>query len=162
MHEKFEIINGIKVPESDSMYITDSLLDKTLEIVDLVLGTVEEVDISDFQILSDMKAEKANSKKDLTVEKAVTARKVWRDKAMLKLAKDEIIVTGTLNAHTYAVGLVLATVMLDLEKEIHRVEYFITKDLKLRLTPGVIEDKVSEKLSSRNTEAYIVKVKGIK
>jgi hypothetical protein len=161
MHEKFEIINGIKVPESDSMYITDSLLDKTLEIVDLVMGIVDEVDISDFQTLSDMKAEKANSKKDLTVQKKSTPRKVWRDKAMLKLAKDEIIVTGTQNAHTYACGLVLAAVMLDMEKEIRRVEYYITKDLKLRLTPGDIEDKVSKKLSSRNTEAYKVKIKGL-
>jgi len=58
MHEKFEIINGIKVPESDSMYITESLLDKTLEIVDLVTGITEEVDISDFQVLSDMKQRK--------------------------------------------------------------------------------------------------------
>jgi len=162
MHEKFEIINGIKVPESDSMYITESLLDKTLEIVDLVTGITEEVDISDFQVLSDMKAAKTNIGKDLTVQKKSTPRKVWRDKGVLKLAQDEVMITGTQNAHTYACGLILSTVMLDLEKDIHKVEFFITKDLKLRLTPAPLEEKVSKKLSTRNTEAYVVKVKGLK
>ena len=161
MHEKFEIINGVKVPESDSMYIAESLLDKTLDLVDLVMGEIEEVDISDFQVLSDLKAEKANSKKDLEVQKITTSRKVWRDKATLKLSRDgdEVLISGTQNAHTYACGLVLAAVMLDMQKDIHGTVYYISKDLKLRLTPLPIEEKLSKKLSSRNTAAYIVKVK---
>ena len=68
------------------------------------------------------------------------------------------MITGTQNAHTYACGLILSTVMLDLEKDIHKKDrdMFITKQKGILCGPlnylamyylGLLEIQISTDLN---------------